>query len=74
LPASPDAYFKSFLGKIISYGVATSMISNIVLALYIISNKALQYGGFSFDSLVGIENKGILHFVLKNRPKAKIKI
>ena len=73
MPASPDAFFKSFQGKIISYGVATCMISNIVSTIHIISNKALQYGGFSFDRLVRIENKGIIHFVLKNRPKAKIK-
>ncbi len=53
--------------------VATCMISNTLFALYIISNKALQYGGFSFDRLVRIENKGIKHFVIKNRPKAKIK-
>jgi hypothetical protein len=62
-PASPDANFKSFQGKIISYCVATSMISNIVSTMHIISNKALQYGGFSFDRLVRIENKGIIHFV-----------
>ncbi len=73
MPALPDTYFKSFQGKIISDCVATSMISNIVLTLYIKSNKALQYGGFNFGRLVRIENKGIIHFVLKNRPKAKIK-
>ena len=66
MPASPDAYFKSFLGKIISYGVATSMISNIVSTMHIISNKSLQYGGFSYDRFI--------HFVLKYRRKAKIKI
>ena len=53
--------------------VATCVISNIVFALNIISNKALQGGSFSFVRLVRIENKGIIDFVLKNRPKAKIK-
>ena len=57
----------------ISYCVATSMIRNIESTMHRISNKALQYGGFSFDRLVRIENKGIIHFVLKNRRKAKIK-
>ena len=74
LPASPDAIFKSFQGKIISYCVATSMISKIVSTMHIISDKALQYGGFSSYRLVRIENKGIIHFVLKNRRKTKIKI
>ena len=49
------------------------MISKIVSTMHILSDKALQYGGFSFDRLVRIENKGIIHFVLKNRRKAKIK-
>jgi hypothetical protein len=49
------------------------MISKIVSTLHIISDKALQYWGFSFDRLVRIEKKGIIHFVLKNRRKAKIK-
>ena len=74
LPASPDAIFKSFQGKIISYCVATSMISKIVSTIHIISDRALQYGAFSFDRLVRIENKGIIHFVLKKRRKAKKKI
>ena len=70
LPFSPDAIFKSFQGKIKAYSVATSMISKIVSSFHIISDKALQYGVFSFDHLVRFENKGIIHFVLKKRRKA----
>ena len=62
LPASLDANFKSFQGKIISNCVATSMISKIVSTMHILSDKALQYGGFSSDRLVRIENKGFIHF------------
>ena len=62
LPASPDVIFKSFQGKVISYCVAKSMISKIVSTMHILSDKALQYGGFSFDRLVRIDNKGFIHF------------
>ena len=73
LPASLDAIFKSFQGKIRAYSVATSLISKTVSTFHVISDKALQYGGFGFDRLVRIEIKGIIHFVLKIRRKAKIK-
>ena len=65
LPVSPDAIFKSFQGKIISFCVATSMIIKIVSTFHIISDKALQYGGFGFDRSVRIEIKGNFTFCFK---------
>jgi hypothetical protein len=74
LPDSPDAIFRSFQGKIKSHCIDTSMISKIVSSFYLISDKAFQDRGFTFDRFVKIKHKGILHFVLKNMREAKIKI
>ena len=56
LAALPDAIFRSFQGEIISHCIDTSIISKIVLNIHIISDKAFQDGGFTFDRLVRIKN------------------
>ena len=74
LPVTPEAIFRSFQGKIISHFIDKSMISKIRSSFHLISDKAFQDWGFTFDRFVKIKNKGILHFVLKNMRGAKNKI
>ena len=50
------------------------MVSKIVSSFHLISDKAFQDWGFTFDRFVKIKNKGILHFVFKKYPSSKNKI